>query len=146
MPFRERWQDVDHVILQGILLLSSALAQDESGDGSGDEAESEGGEEGDASGDGEAAEEGVEEEGGEEGGEGGEEGGEDGEEGGEDEEECEEVESGDGDGDDIESILDPSGKKCKPKAEGGESSDDEPTGSEALAAEVGFLTPSFTTV
>ena len=63
-----------------------------------------------------------------------------------DEEECEEVESGDGDGDDIESILDPSGKKCKPKAEGGESSDDEPTGSEALAAEVGFLTPSFTTV
>ena len=47
---------------------------------------------------------------------------------------------------DIESILDPSGKKCKPKAEGGESSDDEPTGSEALAAEVGFLTPSFTTI
>jgi len=81
----------------------------------------------------------VEEEGGEEGGEGGEEGGEDGE-GGEDEEECEEVESGDGDGDDIESILDPSGKKCKPKAEGGESSDDEPTGSEALAAEVGMET------
>ena len=60
-------------------MLSSAWAQDESGDGSGDEAESEGGEEGDASGDGEAAEEGVEEEGGEEGGEGGEEGGEDGE-------------------------------------------------------------------
>merc|ERR1712241_1207229 len=59
-----------------------------------------------------------------------------GDEEGEDEEECEEVEDGDGDGDDIESILDPSEKKCKPKAEGG--SGDEPTGSEALAAEVGM--------
>ena len=56
---------------------------------------------------------------------------------GEEEEECEEVELGDG-GDDIESILDPSEKKCKPKAEDGESSEDEPTGSEALAAEVDF--------
>ena len=117
--------------MQGILLLSSAWAQEGSGEGSGEEgaeaepeAEPEGEAEGDAeeaSGDGEAAEEDEE----------------DGEEGGEDEEECEEVESGDG-GDDIEDILNPSGKKCKPKAEGGESSGDEPTGSEALAAEVNF--------
>ena len=126
--------------MQGILLLSSAWAQsgDEEEGAEGEpepedepegepeaepeaesEAEPEGGAEGDAegaSGDGEAKQDGAD--------------------GGEDEEECEEVESGDG-GDDIESILDPSAKKCKPKAEGGLG--EEPTGSEALAAEVDFL-------
>ena len=131
--------------LQGILLLSSAWAQDEEGSGEeGAEAEAEAEAEPEAEAEADAeAEPDAEPEGDAEEASGD---GEAAEEGGEGEEECEEVESGDGDGDDIESILDPSGKKCKPKAEGGESSDDEPTGSEALAAEVGFLTPSFTTV
>ena len=133
--------------MQGILLLCSAWAQDEEGEeGSAEpeaepEAESEGEAEGDAEeapGDGEAAEEdgeGADEDGEDE--EAAEEDEEGADEDGEEEEECEEVELGDG-GDDIESILDPSEKKCKPKAEGGESSEDEPTGSEALAAEVDF--------
>merc|ERR1712107_791750 len=57
---------------------------------------------------------------------------------GEGEEECEEVESGDG-GDDVMSILaEDGGKKCKPKSGDEESSGDGPTGSEALAAEVGM--------
>merc|ERR1719167_1347577 len=136
-------------LLLGILLLSSAWAQDEEGEeGSAEpeaepEAESEGEAEGDAEeapGDGEAAEEdgeGADEDGEDE--EAAEEDEEGADEDGEEEEECEEVELGDG-GDDIESILDPSEKKCKPKAEGGESSEDEPTGSEALAAEVGMET------
>merc|ERR1719167_95593 len=134
-------------LLLGILLLSSAWAQGEEGEeGSAEpeaepEAESEGEAEGDAEeapGDGEAAEEdgeGADEDG--ENEEAAEEDEEGADEDGEEEEECEEVELGDG-GDDIESILDPSEKKCKPKAEGGESSEDEPTGSEALAAEVGM--------
>ena len=114
--------------MQGILLLSSAWAQ--SGD---EETGAEGEPEASAEGEPEAEPE-AEPEGEPEGeAEGDAEG--DGADGGEDEEECEEVEEGDG-GDDIESILDPSAKKCKPKAEGG--SGEEPTGSEALAAEVDF--------
>merc|ERR1712038_1158126 len=105
----------------GILLLSAAWAQEESGDGSGDEAEAE--TEGEA-----------EEEGGEEGDGEADEGGDEGE----GEEECEEVESGDG-GDDVMSILaEDGGKKCKPKSGDEESSGDGPTGPEALAAEVGM--------
>jgi len=123
-------------LLLGILLLSSAWAQDEEGSGSGSgEGEAEAEAEADAEADPEAEPEG-EAEGDAEDASGG---GEAAEEGGEDEEECEEVESGDG-GDDIEDILNPSGKKCKSKAGDGESSGDEPSGSEALAAEVGMET------
>jgi len=125
-------------LLLGILLLSSAWAQDEEGSGEeGAEAEAEAEAEPEAEAEADAeAEPDAEPEGDAEEASGD---GEAAEEGGEDEEECEEVESGDG-GDDIEDILNPSGKKCKSKAGDGESSGDEPTGSEALAAEVGMET------
>ena len=124
-------------------MLSSAWAQDEEEGAEGEpeaeaeaepeaeaeaEAEPEGEPEGDAELEGDAEPEGEAE------ADGDAEDAGDGEAGGDDtdEEECEEEELGEG-GDDIESILDPSEKKCKPK---GGSEEDELSGSEALAAEV----------